>query len=83
MLLDSLLPVGIVAVTLAMLLTLIYYVLMIPKHDTDEERGALWNHDPVLDDDMVYLAASLYPRQEYVHFPVVSALDRQPVTQPS
>lgn len=83
MLLDSLLPVGIVAVTLAMFLTLIYYVLITPKHDFGDEHQALWDHHPVLDDDMAYLAASLYPRQEYVHFPVVSALDRQPVTQPA
>lgn len=83
MLLESLLPVGIVAVTLAMLLTLIYYVLMTPKNDFDAESQAQWNHHPVLDDDMAYLASSLYPRQEYVHFPEVSPLDRQPVTQPA
>ena len=83
MLLESLLPVGIVAVTLAMLLTLIYYVLMTPKNDFDAESQAQWNHHPILDDDMAHLASSLYPCQEYVHFPAVSVLDRQPVTQPA
>lgn len=83
MLLTSLLPVSIVAFTLAMLLTLIYYVLVTPKGDFSDDGQSVWNHHPALDDDMAYLATALYPRQEYVHFPVVSPLDRQAVTQPS
>lgn len=75
MLLDSILPIGIVAVTLAMLLTLVYYVLITPKRKFSEEQQALWHYYPKPDDDMAYLAAALYPRQEYVHFPVVSLLD--------
>lgn len=81
MLLDSILPVGIVAITVAMLVTLVYAVLRTPKSEFGEKQQALWNHQPILDDDMAYLAASLYPCQEYVHFPVVSPLDQQHVTQ--
>jgi hypothetical protein len=82
MLLTSLLPVGIVAFTLAMLLLLIYYVLVTPKGECSDEGQSLWNHHPVVDDDMAYLADSLYPRQEYVHFPTLPLpIDRQALPQ--
>lgn len=84
MLLESLLLVGAVAVAVAMFMVLIYYSLLTePVKPTDADQPTL-THDPVLDDDMVYLASSLYPSYEYVYFPTLPLnLDRQHAAQPA
>ncbi|MBX3014799.1 MAG: hypothetical protein KF832_24980 [Caldilineaceae bacterium] len=82
MLLESLLIVGAVAVGFAMLIMLVYYILTADQSQPTETEGPTWNHPPVLDDDLLYLASSMVPYQEYAYFPVLPlSRDRQEVAQ--
>lgn len=71
MLLTSLLPIGAVTVSVIMLMVLIYYILAAEPTPPTEPDGPAWDHHPVLDDDLLYLASSMVPYHEYVYFPVI------------
>jgi hypothetical protein len=84
MLLENLLAMGAIVVALAMFLVLIYYTLIAQQGKPIDGDQQVWHHHPVLDDDMAYLAASLYPAPDYIDFPVLPLTrDRQNVTQPA
>lgn len=84
MLLDSLLPVGAAAVGISLLMGLIYYILAAEPGQPTEPNGPVWDHHPVLDDDLLFLASSLVPYPEYAYFPVPPlSLQWQEVTHPA
>lgn len=84
MLLDSLLPIGAVAIGLMMVMVLIYYILAAEPNQPTDPGGAALDHHPALDDDLLYLASSMYPYQEYAYFPVLPlSIERQEVAQPT
>lgn len=83
MLLNSLLPVGAVAVGISILMVLIYYILAAEPGQPTEPEGPAWDHHPVLDDDLLYWASAMVPYPEYAYFPVMSlSLERHEVAQP-
>jgi len=83
MLLNSLLLLGAAGVGLVMVMVFIYYILTAePGLPTEPSRSG-WEHQPVLDDDILYLASSMYPYQEYAYFPVIAfSTEPQAVAQP-
>ena len=84
MLLPNLLPIGAVAVSITLLMVLIYYILSAEPTQPTEPSGPTWDHHPFLDDDLFYLASSMVPYPEYVYFPVIPlSMEPLEVVQPA
>lgn len=84
MLLESLLPIGAVAVGIMMVFVLIYYILAAEPSPPTEPSASVLNQQPILDDDLLYLASAMVPYHEYAYFPVLPlSLERQEITQPT
>ncbi len=83
MLFEILFSVGAAVLTLAMLLTIIYYTLFTPPVKVPSTAVQTQPGEPTFDDDMAYLVFSMYPYHEYVHFPAMPMNLGQPdATQP-
>lgn len=66
MLVDSLLLLGVVGWVAGMIMLLLYYTLVVEQvtpYDADQN----WEQHPVSDDEMIYLASSVYPPHEFAH----------------
>ena len=84
MLLTGLLTVGAVAIGTMIVMVLIYYVLAAEAGQSTERLGSAFDHHPVLDDDLLYLASTMVPYPEYAYFPTLAiSPDRQEATQPA
>ena len=83
MLLEILFSVGAALLTLAMLLTIIYYSLFTTPVKVTTTSVQPVQGELTLDDDMAYLVFSMYPYHEYVHFPAMPlGLGQQDATPP-
>lgn len=66
MLVDSLLLLGIVGWVTVMAVVFIYYTLVVDQvkpYDAELE----WEQHPLVDDEMLYFASSIYPSHEFVN----------------
>lgn len=83
MLLESLLLVGAAAAGIIMLIMLIYFTLAAAPDRRTEPSSQGWDHYPVLDDDLLYLASSMVPYPEYAYFPALPLNIEQPAVAQS
>ncbi|MFN8495610.1 MAG: hypothetical protein U0350_48905 [Caldilineaceae bacterium] len=81
---DNLLLVGTVGLVTSMLMVMLYFAMLVEPITLDdffEEEDA--DHQPALDDDMVYFTYSMYPYHEFMYFNAAPRASQAPSAQPA
>ena len=62
-----------VGLATGMLMVLLYYAMLIEPIVQSDFTGEELDHQPTLDDDIIYFTYSTYPYQEPMHYSMVGA----------
>ena len=74
MLVDNLLLTA-VGLATGMVMVLLYYVMLIEPIVQSDLTDEVLDHQPTLDDDMIYFTYSTYPYQEPIRYSLVGVKD--------